>query len=83
MKLLRPDLNPRLEHPVMFVAFAPTLDVERLQQPHLLEQFQRADGAASFQGRLSRSLDALLEVAVEEASHWRVSFLCPLCFGCT
>ena len=69
LKLLRPDLNPWLKHPVMLVAFAPALDVARLQQPHFLEQFQRADAAVSFQGCLGRALDALLEVAVGWVSH--------------
>jgi hypothetical protein len=41
LKLLRPDLNPRLKHPVMLVTFAPALDVARLKQPHFLQQFQR------------------------------------------
>ena len=37
LKLLRSDLNPLLEHAIMFVAFAPTLEVDWLEQPHLLE----------------------------------------------
>src|SRR5207249_59549 len=49
------------------------LDVGWLQQAHLLEQFQRADAAASLQHCLGRLDDAFLEVAVRGASH-AVSF---------
>jgi hypothetical protein len=38
----------------MLFSFAPVLDLDRLQQPHFLEQFKRADAAVSFQGRLDR-----------------------------
>ena len=64
LKLLRPDLNPGLEHPVTLVAFTPALDVDRLQEPHLLEQFKRADTAVAVEGRLGRLLDAFLEAAL-------------------
>ena len=60
LKLLRPDLYPGLEQAVMLGALAPALDVYRLQEPHLLEQFKRADAAVSVQGRLGRLLNAFL-----------------------
>jgi len=72
LELLRPDLNPLLERPVMLVAFAPILDVNGLEQPHFLEKFKRADAAASFQGRLGRSFDAVLEIALVKVSHFGV-----------
>src|ERR1022692_2393764 len=66
LKLLRPDLNPGLEHPVILVTLAPALDVDWLQEPHLLKQFKRADAAVAVQGRLGRLFDAFLEAAVRE-----------------
>ena len=43
--------------------------MNRLQQPHFLEQFKGTDAAASLHHRLGRLDDAFLEVIVTRANH--------------